>query len=1473
MSVAPFEVVVDQIILDDDRTDHYSQVPETITTSARRPFHKPQSDWLGPAKTVFQPFKTKNTIEQTNEDSIQNNICSVLEDIVVNEIAPLPTTQSIEWRPEELVQRGGILWKVPFSGNSSVRRRWFQVVKTGGETELRWHDPEKSKKKPRSLLLTRATAILNGHQTAAFFDKPLDILPPVELSFSILFPERSVDLAASTPNDLQLWLEGLSFFAKQATRRINIPKEIEYIAPANHMVEVVDSLFHACYQGAKHQFESIIGEFKLDVDLMEPNNTYGDTCLIVACRLGYTEIAEVCLRHGAKNSPHPNYGQTGIQAAASGGNLDCCKLLLETAALSGMDISIVNEMDHKANTPLHVACSKKDPELISLLISHGADVFYTDKLHRTVFHRVIAGTHRASYRMQCLKILFREGADELINSPEKAGNTPIHLAAQTGDKDVVQLLLGAGANPTLTNKDGFTAYHFAMSSRVPECMALIREYEVYYASSIETTKSCISFESQIAKAADVINPKIEEWTQYYNEQGYAYYSSHTTNESQWEDPRDYDVHCFVHAYQRYEDQHEETQYAQTVELTENIGAKIRAELYRARKAERTLMDIGLTTIMKEPNPENFYTCDEKVFFQQGGPEPICNENRSEYYSRRNDFRKDGTRHFEGREYPINESSSRSNRYRKKGVPTSDSSSSSSSESDSLVQDMSHKNSSHKYRPKKIKKRKSKKTNRRSTSSDSSNSGSSNFEINSNKSGSKTGRKAKIEIGSSSKRKSTRNRRIPSSDSSDYSYTDSSNLKMNVNQYGRQSGRKKYVETNSSNSRKPIGKGRIESSDSSEYSNSDSTCIEVNSSKYVRKGDRKASSNEIKSSKTSVNMGRKSSMDLYSNLDCSRQDMKILEDTDAPSSAICKSFVEETLETKVEQNDEQKTTAAPAHEENVLEANELVELYQKYVNMRLYGVAAESVRQKMLVDGITDERIIASVLSTKSNSPSEEEEKISDSSSNSKGVNWETMEGATKYLKMKQLGLAPPAIRQKMQLDVASPDLITAFENAFGIGEQKVEEQVTMTKEEAMSIIEGKGTKYLKMGTMGIPPAAIRQKMLQDQVDNDLLLSFEIVHDLQEKKSDKKKSTRSLVKLHWNTLDMKSVKNTVWAAAASNDIPDEDLKALEALFTAKKAVSMGKTPIISKRKSVISAKRENNVSIGLSQFKKNFTDYDAIAKAISSADTSKLDISKLHLLQTLLPTNEESRAIESAMKNSKEQFLRDATNVEKFFVAASFVVNPALKVSTMLFCAQFPDIQRDLQSKCLLLISASTQIQSSDRLKRVFELILQIGNIMNEGSCNGAASGFTLDSLLKLAETRAQDRKTTVVDYLCKLVEKTGGVELLGFSEDLGDIEMASRLGSGDISKQIKEYSVQFQNIERLFDDDDSLFTQKVQSRVHEMKDQIKSLTCVNKDMDNSLAKAIGYFGENPDTCNSKHMFDVLHKFVSCFNKSKLKFLK
>jgi ankyrin repeat protein len=181
----------------------------------------------------------------------------------------------------------------------------------------------------------------------------------------------------------------------------------------------------------------------------EDNEDKRDTVLIAACRVGRTNIVKLALEYGAKNDPHPEYGQTALQAAVAAGHIDCVKVLLETASLSKADKIIVNHEDHAKEAPLHVASRCGNVQIAQLLIKHGANIFCLDAKGRTCLHCAVQSGNEA-----CLKYLLQVGGHQLINDRDQNGLTSLYMAIKQGNLNCAKILIQSGANLSASMEKG-----------------------------------------------------------------------------------------------------------------------------------------------------------------------------------------------------------------------------------------------------------------------------------------------------------------------------------------------------------------------------------------------------------------------------------------------------------------------------------------------------------------------------------------------------------------------------------------------------------------------------------------------------------------------------------------------------------------------------------------------------------------------------------------------------------------------------------------------------------------------------------------------------------------------------------------------------------------------------------------------------------------------------------------------------------
>ena len=120
-----------------------------------------------------------------------------------------------------------------------------------------------------------------------------------------------------------------------------------------------------------------------------------------------------------------------------------------------LDIS-VNSKDRSGNTPLHLAVSKGDLEIISLLIKSKADVNLKNKEKDTPLHLAVSKGD-----LEIISLLIKNKAD--VNSENEGKDTPLHLAISKGDLEIISLLIKNKADVNSENEGKDTPLHIAAS--------------------------------------------------------------------------------------------------------------------------------------------------------------------------------------------------------------------------------------------------------------------------------------------------------------------------------------------------------------------------------------------------------------------------------------------------------------------------------------------------------------------------------------------------------------------------------------------------------------------------------------------------------------------------------------------------------------------------------------------------------------------------------------------------------------------------------------------------------------------------------------------------------------------------------------------------------------------------------------------------------------------------------------------------
>ncbi|XP_056107188.1 caskin-2 isoform X2 [Rhinichthys klamathensis goyatoka] len=190
---------------------------------------------------------------------------------------------------------------------------------------------------------------------------------------------------------------------------------------------------------------------RLNINYQDPD---GFSALHHAALTGTTELLSLLLEAQAVVDIKDSNGMRPLHYAAWQGKADSVLMLLRSGAA-------VNSASHDGQIPLHLAAQYGHYEVSEMLLQHQSNPCVLNKAKKTPldlaceFGRVKVAQLLLSSNMVASLL---EG--DRKDASDSNCNTPLHLAARNGHKDVIWLLLKAGIDINRTTKAG-TALHEA----------------------------------------------------------------------------------------------------------------------------------------------------------------------------------------------------------------------------------------------------------------------------------------------------------------------------------------------------------------------------------------------------------------------------------------------------------------------------------------------------------------------------------------------------------------------------------------------------------------------------------------------------------------------------------------------------------------------------------------------------------------------------------------------------------------------------------------------------------------------------------------------------------------------------------------------------------------------------------------------------------------------------------------------------
>ncbi|XP_035433063.2 26S proteasome non-ATPase regulatory subunit 10 [Spodoptera frugiperda] len=199
----------------------------------------------------------------------------------------------------------------------------------------------------------------------------------------------------------------------------------------------IGSVYETAYRGDFNQVKVKVDE---DHGLINAPDSNQRLLIHWAALGGNQNLVDFLLDLGSPVDPLDDTNSTPLILASSAGRVEVVKLLLSKKA-------DVNKKTSRGQSSLHYACSKGHVEVSKLLLNFDANVNDVDVLSATPLHRAAA-----QGRNNIVELLLASPQIK-VDMCDSTGSTPLHIACEEDREAVACMLVKAGADLEIANKD------------------------------------------------------------------------------------------------------------------------------------------------------------------------------------------------------------------------------------------------------------------------------------------------------------------------------------------------------------------------------------------------------------------------------------------------------------------------------------------------------------------------------------------------------------------------------------------------------------------------------------------------------------------------------------------------------------------------------------------------------------------------------------------------------------------------------------------------------------------------------------------------------------------------------------------------------------------------------------------------------------------------------------------------------------
>ncbi|OAD53751.1 hypothetical protein WN48_09210 [Eufriesea mexicana] len=268
--------------------------------------------------------------------------------------------------------------------------------------------------------------------------------------------------------------------------------------------------------------------------------------------------------------------------------------------------------------------------------------------------------------------------------------------------------------------------------------------------------------------------------------------------------------------------------------------------------------------------------------------------------------------------------------------------------------------------------------------------------------------------------------------------------------------------------------------------------------------------------------------------------------------------------------------------------------------------------------------------------------------------------------------------------------------------------------------------------------------------------------------------------------------------------------------------------------------------------------EKVIMAVNALDLKVLSLENVELLQRMVPTDQEIKAYREYIIEKKNVNL--LTEEDKFLMQLGKVERISTKLSIMNYIGNFFDNLHLITPQIHAVISASSSVKSSKKLRAVLEIILAFGNYLNS-SKRGPAYGFKLQSLDTLLDTKSTDKRMCLLHYIVATI-RVKFPELINFESELMYIDKAA---TENITTDVHELEKGMDLVRKEFElRGKEKHNTVLRDFLNNSEEKLRRLKSDARAAGEAFRECVEFFGESPRQADANTFFSLLVRFARAF---------